>query len=224
MKIPIYHFNAKCCSCKKEIDIYYPERFAYKHGLGYVRKRNSKIQSGKTIGNICPYCDSFQGNWIISERLLEVSHNSNIRNSCVWVDEDLKCSKCGADIDYEIYQEEATDIFNFYEGYWGDKCLSCMNEEDVESLVEMLHVMNRCTVCDRLIFDDQYSYDNITLDDTTIIRSKPNKHHVNYEKNEIIIVCSECHMKIHNSKKKKYKEYRPVDKRVNKKSVYLLIP
>ena len=211
MKIPIYHYKDKCWSCKKEIDIYYPELFAYKHGLGNVKKVESKIQGRKTVRNICPYCNSYQGNWIVWERLLGACNNSNIKNSCIWVDEDLKCSECGEDIDYEIEQENFIDIFNFYQGYWGNKCLSCMNEKDVESFVEMLREMNRCTVCDRLIFDDQGSYDNITLDDTTIIRSKPNKHHLSYKKNQIIIVCSECHTKIHNSKKKKYKKYRPID-------------
>lgn len=211
MKIPIYHYKDKCWSCKKEINIYYPERFAYKHGLGNIKETDNKTQHGKIIGNICPYCDSYQEKWIVWKHLLADYNNSNIRGSYIWVDADLKCSKCGADIDYEIDQEKSTDIFNFYEGRWGDKCLSCMNEEDVESLIEMLHGMIQCTVCDRLIFDDQGSYKNITLHDITIIRSKPNKHHVNYEKNEIIIVCSECHTKIHNLKKKKYKEYRPVD-------------
>jgi len=211
MKIPIYHYKVKCCSCKKEIDIYYPEGFAYKHGLGNVRETDSKTRQGKIIGNICPYCDCYQENWLVLEHFLAVCKNSNIRDSCIWVDTNLKCSKCGSDIDYEIDQGESTDIFNFYEGHWGDKCLSCMNEEDVESLVKMLHRMIRCTVCDRLIFNDQGSYNNITLDDTTIVRSKLNKHHVNYEKNKTIIVCSECHTKIHNFKKKKYKEYRPVD-------------
>lgn len=211
MKIPIYHFKDKCGSCKKEIDIYYPERFAYKHGLGHIRETNTTTKGGNTFRNICPYCDSYQGNRIVWRRLLKKYNNLNVREYCVWVDEDLKCSECGADIDYEIHQEEAADIRYFYKGPLGDKCLSCKNEEDVESLVELLNGMSRCAVCDCLIFDDPSSYANITLDDTTIIRSKPNKHHINYEKNEIIIVCSECHTKIHNSKKKKYKKYRPID-------------
>jgi len=129
----------------------------------------------------------------------------------VWVDENLRCNHCGAPLDYEIKKNEPLDIIHFYEGSWGRKCLSCMNEEDVESLVDRLSQMTRCTVCDRLIFDTPDVYENLAFDDTTIIRSKPNKHHVSYEKNKVMIICSECHMKIHNSTKKKYRPYRPVD-------------
>jgi hypothetical protein len=211
MKIPIYHYTDKCVGCKKEIDIYYPELFASQYGLVAVNETCSTTRGGKPIENICPYCNAHQGTGNVKKHYLEVCKDSNIGDSCVWVEGNLKCNKCGKDIDYTIDKQEPSAINDFFAGLWGNKCLSCMNEEDVESLIERLSSMSRCTACDRLIFDDPDSYDNITLDDTTIVRSKPNKHHINYEKNKIIIVCSECHTKIHNSKKKQYKEYRPVD-------------
>jgi len=211
MKIPIYHYKRKCWSCKKEIDIYYPDGLAYKYNLGNMMEINSQTRDGKTIGNVCPYCKAYQESGFVWKHFVEVSNDSNLGDSCIWVEGNLKCKECGEDIDYEIDKEESSDIIDFFLGYWGNKCLSCMNEENVESVVDILNGMSRCPVCDRLIFDDEGFNDNLAFDDTTIVRSKPNKHHINYEKNEVIIVCSECHMKIHNSKKKKYKDYKPVD-------------
>jgi uncharacterized protein (UPF0212 family) len=211
MKIPIYHYKSKCWSCKKEIDFYYPESLASKYSLGTIKEAYSKTQGRITIRNICPHCNSYQENCFVWKQFLDICNDSNLRDSCIWVEGNLKCKECGEDIDYVIDMEKPSDIIDFFSGYWGDKCLSCMNEERVESLVKKLYKMSRCAVCDRLIFDDQDFYDSITFGDTSIIRSKLNKHHINYEKNEIIIVCSECHTKIHNSNKKKYKDYRPVD-------------
>jgi hypothetical protein len=211
MKIPIYHYTDKCLRCKKEIDVYYPEELAFRYGIGHVEKTSRITQGGKTIGNVCPYCKAYQDHWFVKHSFIVRCNDSNLGDSCVWVDEDLKCENCGASLDYEIRKNEPLDIIHFYEGSWGRKCLSCMNEEDVESLVDRLYDMTRCAVCDRLILDMQDLNGNITLDATTIVRSKPNKHHVNYEKNKVMIICSECHMKIHNSMKKKYRAYRPVD-------------
>jgi|WetSurMetagenome_2_1015567.scaffolds.fasta_scaffold01096_12 hypothetical protein len=215
MKIPIYHYAGKCWSCKKELDIYYHEELASTYVLGNVKEIDSKTQNGKTTRNICPHCNSVQGSRFVRTHVLDVCSSSNIRDFCLWVEGVLRCEKCGQDIDYEIDTEEPSRINDFFLGRWGNKCLSCMNEEAVDALVEILNGLSRCIVCDRLIYDGPDLYDSIILDDTTIVHSKPNKHHLNYEKNQIIIVCSECHTKIHNSKKKKYKEYQPVDQRTN---------
>jgi hypothetical protein len=211
MKLPIYHYRDKCLRRKKEIDLCYPEELAFRHGIGNVEETFRNTQGRKIIGNVCPYCNAFQDHWFVEHSFILRCNDSNLGDSCVWVDEDLKCDTCGASLDYEIRKNESLDIIQFYQGSWGRKCLSCMNEEDAEFLVDRIYEMTRCAVCDRLIFDTQDFSENITIDDTTIVRSKPNKHHVNYEKNKVMIICSECHMKIHNSMKKKYREYRPVD-------------
>lgn len=217
MKIPIYHFKEKCLSCKKEIDMYYPEELAFIHGLGNLKENHKITQKRKTIANICSYCNSYQDTRFVRKHFLELCNNSGIRDFCIWIEENLLCTQCGEKIDYDIDKKEPQKLIDFFSGDRGKKCLSCINEKQVESLVEKLNKMKRCPVCDRLILDDQDFHKNITLDDKTIISSKPNKHHINYKENKIIIVCSECHSKIHNSKKKKYKEYRPVDQRTKKK-------
>ena len=224
MKIPIYHYKNKCYRCGKEIDVYYPEEIAYAHGIGNVKETYSKTKGEKTKGNVCPYCNAYQGNWFVWENFLEVCNDSDIGKSCVWVDVNRKCSQCNNPIDYEMEEDESTDIVNFFEGYWGHKCLSCMNDEDVESLVGLLQGMRRCEICDRLIVDDPEYFPNITLDYTTIVRSKTNEHHISYEKNETLFVCSECHMKIHKSDEEKYRKYRPVDKKIIPPSTYIKVP
>ena len=211
MKIPVYYYHDKCLRCKKEIDLYYPEGLAFRLGIGNVKETSRNTQRGKTIRNVCPYCHAYQDHRFVERNFILRCKDLNLGDSCVWVDEDLKCDQCGAHLDYEIKKNEPLDIIHFYKGSWGRKCLSCMNEKDVETLADKLYEMTRCAVCDRLIFDAPDLYENLTVDDTTIVRSKPNKHHVNYEKNKVMIICSECHMNIHNSMKKKYRPYRPVD-------------
>jgi hypothetical protein len=118
MKIPIYHYKDKCWRCKKEIDIYYPEGLAFKHCIGSIKKKTySKTQGGTTIGNICPLCNSYQGNWFVQEHFLGECNDSHIGDSCIWVDGDLKYDECGEYIDYKIEKDEPTDMINFFEGY-----------------------------------------------------------------------------------------------------------
>jgi len=60
MKIPIYHYHDKCLRCKKEIDLYYPEELAFRYDIGNVKETTRNTHGGKTIGNICPYCNTYQ--------------------------------------------------------------------------------------------------------------------------------------------------------------------
>lgn len=222
MKIPIYHHKYNCYKCGKDIEIFYPEDLALKHNLGNVQKVFSHTMKRDTIGNVCKYCGYYQGNNYISSF---VFHNiyDNFLKSIIWVNSQEKCIDCNALIEYDISNDES-DIWDFFEGYYGKKCYSCINYDKIEDLIQNIHNSPICEVCKKIILKDECEdYTGYIIDNQNIVLSKANIHHTDYGNNKTITVCSICHMKIHQSDDPEYTVYKPVDKRpMNKK--YKMVP
>ena len=226
MKIPIYHNKLKCWKCYKEIEIYYPEELAYKLNLGNVQKVYSKTMESETIGNICNHCGYYQGNWFIRNHFMDVIYENDFLESLLWIEADVKCEECGELIDYDIDEDEST-IWDFFNGYYGNLCKSCINYENTESLIEELNNSSLCSVCKKIIlntdFEDFHGY---ILNDDNIVLSLPHYHHISYANDETIVVCSHCHAKIHNLNDPKYAKYKPIDTRkdIPDKRKFKLVP
>jgi len=226
MKIPIYHHKYHCWKCNKEIEIYYPEIYAYKNNLPNVQKVFSKTTRSETIGNICKHCGNYQGNWFIDDYMLEAIYDDDFLESLLWIESPEKCNECHELIDYNIDEDKST-IWEFFSGHYGSLCLSCINYEKTQELIRELKESFVCTVCNRYILNTNFEdFSGYIIDDDTVVFSIPQNHHISYDEDKTIPVCKECHAKIHNSNDPEYTRYKPNDTRKDLPDArtYMFIP
>ena len=134
--------------------------------------------------------------------------------------------KCNKTIDYDIDEDQST-IWDFFNGYYGNLCESCINYEKTESLIEELNNSPLCNICKKIILNTNFEdFQGYILNDDDIVFSLPQNHHINYANDETILVCSQCHAKIHNSNDPKYTKCKPIDTRkdISDKRKYILVP
>jgi DNA-directed RNA polymerase subunit N (RpoN/RPB10) len=144
--------------------------------------RYSKTINRVYIANVCPYCNAIQGDWFLH----------------------FEPDVVKKDKKYIIFRNgEVNDIFSSYkkfkEKYW--KLLS----------------LRRCEICGCYIDEDQ-SFEKFVdehpevrevLGEALCFRRKAVEHHIDYEKDITIFICTDCHAKIHHSNDQEYAKFRP---------------
>jgi len=85
-EMPIYRWKHECWSCHKETDmVSYDVVFLFDHSIGdinkldkilmekypFVKERYSKMQHRMVIANMCIHCGIMQGNFFVTDQLLE---------------------------------------------------------------------------------------------------------------------------------------------------------
>jgi hypothetical protein len=159
---------------------------------------NRELRYSKTAGttymaNVCPYCGALQGDWFIRDELLEIAYTPP-------KDFKLFLIKNGSVFDVLSTIEE------FKDKYWKF------------FLYRSLETLGRCEVCRCYIsfypemFEEYKKYPEAReiLEKYGEIR-KLVRHHISYKEDKTIDVCSNCHVKIHQSGSSEYIKFRPKD-------------
>ena len=160
-----------------------------------IELRYSKTVEDKYMANVCPYCNSIQGDWFIHEEAMGFVDN---------LPEDFKLIL----IDNGKIVDTLSSVEEFESKYWRF------------FLDEYLRSLERCYICGCYISyapkeaEEYRKYEGAgeILDKYGEIRQLV-MHHISYKDNITIDVCPTCHAKIHHSKDPKYAKFRPVDDR-----------
>ena len=63
---PVYEFDMDCYKCGKKFKVYYPEEIAFEmYDIPTLKEVFSRTQNSKTIGNVCPHCYAYTGNYFV---------------------------------------------------------------------------------------------------------------------------------------------------------------
>ena len=160
-----------------------------------IELRYSKTVEDKYMANVCPYCNSIQGDWFIHEEAMGFVDN---------LPEDFKLIL----IDNGKIVDTLSSVEEFESKYWRF------------FLDEYLRSLERCYICGCYISyapkeaEEYRKYEGAgeILDKYGEIRQLV-MHHISYRDNITIDICPVCHAKIHHSKDPKYAKFRPVDDR-----------
>ncbi|GAG97782.1 unnamed protein product, partial [marine sediment metagenome] len=189
MNIPIYKYQNQCYKCFKEIELFYPERFAYHNNIGNVNETYSNTMGRKTLGNICPYCGKYQGNNYVQNYFHNNTYKDDFMDHIIWVNGKLRCEECNELYEYPFF-DVISDVDNyniedFYCCIPGRLCPSCESNQKIDYLIKELSNTHICVLCNKVIFEsyDEYSNYMITLDESTLTQSPGEDHHINYQKN-----------------------------------------
>jgi len=157
--------------------------------------RYSKTAEDEYMANVCPYCNSIQGDWFINEEAMGFVDNPP---------EDFKLIL----IDNGKIADTLSTIEEFESKYWEF------------FLNDYLKSLKQCHICRCYISDmpehiekyQKYEGAQAILGKYGKIR-KLVTHYISYKDNITIDICPTCHAKIHHSKDSKYAKFRPVDDR-----------
>ena len=228
----IYELPMKCYKCGKEILVYYPEDVANYHFDIPTLKENiySRTQGRNTVGNICPHCGTYIGNWHVQNRYIELASTEGEEKNLIFypegiLDNNPDCAKCGISIDYDIpfrfisevdIEEEPPDYY----------CSQCTLENKIDKFADIFENNQQCSICKKICVSQEYldELKEMLIMDFEIFTAKEIvPHHTNYESDTTIPVCTSCHAKIELSTIPEYKKYRSVDKRPDKRK-FKLVP
>lgn len=77
----IYEFFGQCYRCKKLFTKYFPEVLAYRFFRAFtLRKVYSQTMDAIVIGNICPVCNAYNGQWFTYIEWMELKSNNEEPN------------------------------------------------------------------------------------------------------------------------------------------------
>ncbi len=202
----------------------YPfSKLVYKSDFrGNLAETYSKIQQSEVIGNLCPYCRAYQGNWFVEDDgLMENAYDLEkfvvgfieIKVSCLACGKELTDEYLGKELfdrvepsrDYleaeELYPEEKRDFYkyrieNLVPFWFCETCLMKIGEEDRLQRIRDGPVI-KCPLCGKNTKDNP--------------ETEFQEHHLSYVPEIKMIVCLNCHLKIHNSDA--FPNLKPKDKR-----------
>jgi hypothetical protein len=242
MQIPVFQFSWTCWKCNEEMTVTYPTDINVFNSefRGNLARTYSKTLEEYVVGNICPICGAYQGNFFISNKFL-IEYSYNLEEYFVGFIDLLKfrCIICEKIINVPS-EKDKMDLSNINED------LILQSWQDYEDRInqftfgypdkeEAIRIMAHGQIAEFLICNDCFLEvkDEINEERLRQLREKPlivckvckksNKddtdiqfvqHHISYDPEEIITVCASCHSKIHHSSD--YQEFRPRDKRIPK--------
>jgi succinate dehydrogenase/fumarate reductase-like Fe-S protein len=162
---------------------------------------NMKLKFSKTIGksyigNVCPYCDALQGNWFLNDELsYHIYVPENDFKLLVFKDNNLI--------------DEFSNFEEFEKKYWK------------AFLLREIRCLEECEICGRYITFSPQTFEDFLkkYPESKEILEKFGKiekrivHHISYNPEMIVNICSSCHAKIHHSKNPKYNKFRPRNKK-----------
>jgi hypothetical protein len=97
MKIPVFQFPWLCWKCEKEMKVTYPidENILATEFKGNLAWTYSKTMGKKVVGNLCPSCGKYQGNFFIWDKFF-TEYACNLEDYFVdFIDLDLvRCILC----------------------------------------------------------------------------------------------------------------------------------
>jgi hypothetical protein len=157
--------------------------------------RYSKTVENEYIANVCPFCNTMQGDWFIQGEFLNIIHEPP---------EDFKLVL----IDRGKIADILSTVKEFESKYWEFY------------LNNYFKSFKQCHICICYISDtpehieeyQNYEKANAILKEYGEIR-KLVRHHISYKDNITIDICPICHTKIHHSRDPKYAEFKPIDYR-----------
>jgi hypothetical protein len=197
---------------------------------GNLAQTYSKTQKSDVIGNICPHCGAYQGNYFVWDDCI-IGHAYDLKNYIVsYLDVKVNCFICQKNFDKSSIKED-WELLSFYEDYLNIQNLTSKNKEKAyEAIIENVDPYWLCDSC--LGIESEKRRKIQEEDRIRQIRERPliscrlckknNRenpetifvyHHVSYFPEEKITVCSSCHMKIHHSNS--YPNFKPRDEKVS---------
>ena len=232
MRIPVLCFSWTCYKCNEEMKVTYPcSEDVYKTELrGNLAPTYSQTQRSDVIGNICPHCRAYQGNFFVWNNCI-IGHAYDLKNYIVgYPDVKVSCLICKKMIDKSSIKED-WELLSFYEDYLNIQNLTSKDKEEAyEAIIEEVDPNWFCYSCLRIELEKRTQA--IKEDRIRRIRGGPlilcplckknNRenpemifvdHHVSYFPEEKLKVCLSCHMKIHHSNS--YPHFKPRDERVS---------
>jgi hypothetical protein len=161
--------------------------------LGVKRElRYSDTIRDKYIANVCPYCDRIQGDWFLDDELGELIYT---------LENDFKLLL----FKDSILIDKFPNIEEFEKKYW--KAFLLRDLKDLE----------KCKICGCYIdyypqtfkeYLNKYPESKEIFEKIGKIRKRVT-HHISYDPEITIEICTKCHARIHHSKNPKYNKFRP---------------
>ncbi len=152
LRIPVLCFPWTCWKCHEEMRVTYPcSEDVYKTELrGNLAPTYSMTQRSDVIGNICPHCRAYQGNFFVWDDCI-IGHAYDLKNYIVgYLDVKVNCLICKKTIDRASIKED-WDLLSFYEDYYNIQNLPPKNkEESYEARIEVLDPDWLCDSCLRI--------------------------------------------------------------------------
>jgi len=109
MKIPIFSFPCNCWKCNKKMKVTYPTtEDVYKTELrGNLAPTYSNTRHEHLIGNLCPFCKAYQGNFFVMNNGF-MGNAYELETYLVgFFSKELRCINCGK----EIHSNNEEDLF-----------------------------------------------------------------------------------------------------------------
>ena len=234
LRIPILSFPWTCWKCKKEMKVIYPtsEDVYETEFRGNLAPTYSKTQRKQVIGNLCPHCGGYQGNYFVWDDGL-IEHAYELENYLVgFFEVKTACLVCGKDLEDNCWGDFFSKL-NAYEDYHEVQNLNSSDKKkEIELRTERADSSWLCHSCHET--ESAKRRETWRKERLQQIRDGPliqcslckrntkenpetefEEHHLSYFPEEKIAVCPRCHMKIHHSDA--YPEFKPKDKRISAK-------
>ena len=132
MQIPILSFPWNCYICNKKMDVTYPTtKDVYQTEFrGNLAPTYSKTQEEDVIGNLCPNCGKYQGNFFVQMKLIAECGYELEEYVTGFFNLELKCTKCGNEL--VTYTDDVFSLLQDYQHYLDFQKSILNNEEENE--------------------------------------------------------------------------------------------
>ena len=100
MKIPIFSFPWSCYKCKNEMTVTYPftEEVYDSKFRGNLAKTHCYTLQSDVIGNICPSCGAYQGNYFVWDECL-IENAYDLKQFITgFMEVEVNCVICGKEL------------------------------------------------------------------------------------------------------------------------------
>jgi hypothetical protein len=118
MKVPVFSFPWKCYKCAEEMRVTYPTtEDVYKTEFrGNLAPTFSNTRQENVIGNLCPNCKAYQGNYFVMDNGLMENAYQLEAYLVGFFEKKIKCLVCGKEIEH-VNKENLFTKLQIYQDY-----------------------------------------------------------------------------------------------------------
>ena len=160
MKIPVFNFPWTCWKCGKEIVVTYPTtEDVYKTEFrGYLAPTYSNTRKENLIGNLCPFCKAYQGNYFVWDDGIMGNAYELEEHLIGFFNKVFYCINCGKEIELDNEEDFFTKS-HIYEDHLEIEELSSSDKE--EERKQRIDVLDSSVVCQHCLEIERSKRSNI---------------------------------------------------------------